>query len=266
MGGKHMPRVIVALPIALLGLISLSRALWGQDFGGTYTVQLPDGAMTLTLRQADDGTVAGTLAGQAGAAFQVQGSVVVDEDDEASVEGALEGPQQRSEFAFYANDAGDGYALLVTPYDASGIPRLDLAAEYPARRAEEPEGGLATVPVHSAPTPVDAMHDPRLVGIWATQVLMNTPGGNMATQLFMEIRADGTLVDMGSRSMGGLPGIGMETGAEGGGETVAWRTQGNVLQVSYAGSQWAPLAQFEVSGNRLLLVYYDGDRKLWYRQ
>jgi hypothetical protein len=95
---------------------------------------------------------------------------------------------------------------------------------------------------------------------------MNTPNGGMATQLFLELRADGLLIDHGARSMGGFPDASLDTGLGGGGETAAWRTQGNVLHVSYAGSPWVPLAQFEVSGNRLLLVYYDGDQKLWYRQ
>jgi len=102
--------------------------------------------------------------------------------------------------------------------------------------------------------------------VWATQGVVNTPNGSMTTQLFMELRADGMLIDLGARSMGGIPDVSIDTGLAGGGETAAWRTQGAVLLVRYAGSPWMPLAQFEVSGNRLLLAYYDGDRKLWYRQ
>jgi hypothetical protein len=129
----------------------------------------------------------------------------------------------------------------------------DVAIDSPAGATPRPPAG-------------GGLRDRRLVGVWAAQVIMNTPGGDMATQLLMEIRGDGTLVDLGSRSIGGTADVNIDTGMSGGGETMAWRTNGDILEVSSAGSQWVQLARFEVSGNQLFLVYYDGDRKLWHRQ
>jgi len=101
--------------------------------------------------------------------------------------------------------------------------------------------------------------------VWSTQVLMNSPAGSVATQLSMEFRADGTLVDLGSRSLGGAGGVDIDTGLGLGGETANWRTAGNVLQVSQGGSPWVALATFQRNGDRLFLRYYDGDQRIWTR-
>lgn len=260
-----MFKLLLLFSIALLALAGPSRSLRAQDFSGIFTVASPNGPMTLTLHQAGDGSVTGTLVMQ-GVPFQAEGAFIIDDEDEASIEGSLTGPQGRGDFTFYADEAGSSYSLLLTPYDASGTPRLDLAAEFPAHRSGPVDSGADVATTRQAPSPGPALRDARLAGVWATQVIVHTPNGSMTTQLFMELRADGTLIDLGSRSMGGFPNATLDTGLGGGGETAVWRTQGNVLLVSYAGSPWVSLAQFEVSGNRLLLAYYDGDRKLWYRQ
>ena len=237
----------------------------GVDFSGDYEIPTPQGPMALTLDQAADGTVTGTLA-LSGGTCQLRGAVVVDEEDEASVEGTMTCDAGGGEFDFSADDENDGFVLLVTPIDASGTPRSDLATLYFARPGTiNPQPG--SKPVNQTPQqPAVGSRDPRLFGFWSTQVVMNTPGGNMATQLLIEIRADGTLVDLGSRAVGGTADANIDTGFSGGGETVLWRTSGDILEVSYTGSQWAQLARFELSGDRLLLAYYDGDQKLWHRQ
>ncbi|HUF10849.1 MAG TPA: hypothetical protein VMO47_16135 [Rhodothermales bacterium] len=249
----------------------LSCAMRAQDFSGTYTVASPQGVLRLTLDQtADD--VAGILILPGNFEYRAEGTVVVDDEDgEVSVEGSLSSPHGRGDFTLDGPDEDGDYYLLITPYDASGIPVLAQAATYLVKRAEADappagnyaeSGDIAT----GQPAPEGVVRDSRLVGVWATQVIMNTPSGGMATQILMEIRADGTLIDLGSRSVGGAPGIGIDTGFEAGGETASWRTQGNVLLVSQHGSPWVQLAQFEVADDRLLLNYHDGDRKLWYRQ
>jgi hypothetical protein len=229
------------------------------DFSGTYAVATPNGTMTLTLNQDAKGTVGGTAVLPGGSvSCTVEGRVFVDEDGESSVEGSLRCPGGGSEFELAPDEEEGGFILLVIPVDGNGTPRSDLAAVYNARPADA--GGGRGNP------PRDDPRDQRLVGVWATQVVMNTPGGSMATQLRMAIRADGTLVDLGSRSAGGIPGVSFDTGLEGGGDVAEWRTRGDVLEVSYAGSAWVALATFVVEGDRLLLTYYDGDRRLWYRE
>ena len=221
--------------------------------------------MLLSLSQASDGTVTGRLTGSGGTC-ELRGAVVVDEEDEASVEGTMACDAGGGEFDFSADDEDNGFVLLVTPIDASGTPRSDLATLYFARPGtDSPKDGSKSND-QTPQRPVGASHDPRLVGYWSTQVVMNTPGGNMATQLLMEIRADGALVDLGSRAIGGTDDVNIDTGFSDGGGTVWWRTSGEILEVSYTGSQWVQLARFELSGDRLLLAYYDGDQKLWHRR
>jgi hypothetical protein len=202
------------------------------------------------------------LTAENGDTCRVKGQAAADEDGEWSVEGRIECASGRSDFEF-SEDEDDEFMLLIVPYDDSGMPRSDRAAVFYARLRDPAatSGGDA-----GDANPPAAGRDPALVGVWATQVVMSTAGGSMTTQLLMDIRADGTLVDLGSRSVGGIPGVGGDTGLEGGGEVAAWRSAGNTLQVSYQGSAWVPLARYEVSGSRLLLVYYDGDRKVWQRR
>jgi hypothetical protein len=197
---------------------------------------------------------------------ELRGVVLVDEEDEASVEGTVACDAGGGEFDFSADDEDGGFVLLVTPYDESGTPRLDLATLYYAVKGEAGPPADTNAAGGSTTRDRSVLQDSRLVGVWSTQVMMNTPGGSMATQLLMEVRADGVLVDLGSRSIGGTPDVNVDTGLEDGGETARWRANGDVLEVSYAGSRWIQLARYELSGDRLLLDYYDGDRRLWHRQ
>ena len=240
--------------LTLLMTVS-SPALAASDFTGTYTIASAQEPMTLRIEQSPTDTATGSIT-MGRHTCQLSGEVIVDDEDETSIEGVMQCPDSRGDFEFSYDDEDDTYLLLVTPYDDAGTPRLDLATLYVARR------GAAD----SDPTPQDGVHDPRLIGVWSTQVMMSTPQGSMATQLLMEFRADGTLVDLGSRSMGSIPGVDMDTGMSGGGETAAWRSSGDILEVRTAASPWVQLARFEISGDRLQLVYYDGDRKLWHRQ
>jgi hypothetical protein len=219
----------------------------------------------LILIQDADGNVSGSLSSSSGTC-KLEGVVVLDEEDEESVEGTMTCNAGGGEFDFSADDEEGGFVLLVTPYDESGTPRMDLATLYYARPGEADPSAETDSGGGAATQDPGFQKDLRLVGVWSTQVMMNTPGGNMATQLLMEIRGDGVLVDLGSRSIGGTPDVNIDTGPGGGGETALWRTNGDLLEVSYAGSQWVQLARYELSGDRLLLDYYDGDRRLWHRQ
>ena len=220
------------------------------------------GDVTLTLSPAADGAFEGRLAASAGGeACRVTGALTVDEDDEWSVEGRIVCPQGRSDFDFSEDEDGE-FMLLVVPYDAADVPRLDLAEITYARRVDPAE--IAERRAGSGEGSVQ--RDPRLVGLWATQVVTSSSTGSMTTQLVMELRADGTIIDHGSRSVGGIPGVHADTGLTGGGDVAWWQTAEGVLHVSADGSRWVGLATYEISADRVLFVYYDGDRKLWHRQ
>jgi len=256
-----VPRSIFTAVVLVLAVTDAYAS--DPDFSGTYAVTSLYGDMTLTLEQSPDGATSGALLMPAGAGTcPVSGRAVADEEGEWSVEGSIQCADGRSDFEFAEDEDGE-FVLLLVPYDKNGEPRSDLAAVYYARRAtagESPTGGTDT------PDPPTSGRDPDLVGLWATQVVMSTSSGSMTTLIMMEIRANGTLIDLGSRSVGGIPGVGGDTGLQGGGDVADWQTSGNVLQVRYAGSQWVALATYQVSGDQVLFAYYDGDRKVWYRR
>jgi hypothetical protein len=259
LGGWSMLRSVLTVFVLVLAAMT---AWAGPEFSGSYLVSTASGDMTLTLDQSSAGAVTGTLMMSDGDSCRVSGQTTVDEDSEWSVEGWIACADGRSDFEF-SKDEGDEFVLVLVPYDDSGTPRSELAAVLYARRQDADESTTGrTGPVG----PSTSLRDAALLGIWATQVVTSTPGGSMTTQMFMEFRDDGTLVDLGSRSVGGIPGVSADTGLEGGGDIAGWRTSGNLLQVRYAGSDWMTLASYAVSGNQVLFVYYDGDRKIWYRQ
>lgn len=247
------------LPLLLLLLLSTSPA---DRFTGTYSVESPDGPMTLLLLQSDT-DVAGVLQSAHGSC-RLEGEALRDEEDgEWFVEGEMACAVSGGEFDLSQDeDDPDLFYLMVLPYDPGGSVRLDLASSYLATRVDTARPELP------ANDPIQTQADPAtrgLVGVWSTQVILNSEAGSVATQLLMEFRADGTLLDLGSRSLGGGHGVDIDTGLAPGGETAEWKTEGSVLQVRQAGTPWVPLATFQLAGDQLFLRYYDGDQKIWSR-
>lgn len=252
------------------------RAQAGPDgvptWDGTYRVAFAGQTLDLHMTSGPDGVV-GRLVGPT-VEFVLEGEVEVDEDGEASVEGVMSGGGAQGLFSFFPDEDGD-FGLLVTPLAAGNRPATEQATYYAVSRApasslqsgdrgpQGPPGNAVGAMPGAATTP--AGHP--LVGTWLTQVNMVSPEGGVSTQLGMEFRGDGTLLELGSRAMGGFPGGHIDVQGPGGGEQAAWRTEGDVLWVSYQGSQWLPLARFRIDGSRLALTYVqDGSIQLWYRQ
>lgn len=253
----------------------------GQDFSGRYTTLSNVGApaQTLVVVQNENGEAQGTWTNSTFFGF-----VLFDEEDgEPYLEGTVEGPDFFGEFELSLLEDDGLYVMLVTPQDESGTPRLDQVASIRLHRTGDvPDGFGPTMDAagmtssnrahadagsrRATELPTDAASHSGLVGVWSTQVNMVSEVGSIATELVMEFRADGVLIDHGSRSMASFPDAGLDTGSTQRGEAAYWRTRDDILEVSYDGSQWAQLARFGVDATRLLLVYYDGDRKLWYRR
>jgi hypothetical protein len=232
--------------------------------------------LALVLRTDVGDEVAGRLVGPS-LAFELEGMRQVDEEGEISLEGTMVGGGTAGLVSLFPDEDGD-FGFMVTPLGPDGAPLSQQTAMYFATwessatavldgaepRASSSGGQAGDAGARAAPGRVS---DHPLVGRWATQVVMSTEVGSVATQMLMEFRPDGTLVDMGSRSMGGIPGVGGDTGFEPGGDRGLWRTEGNVIVVSYGGSPWVPFARYQVDGTRLGLTYLqDGSVQIWHRQ
>ena len=216
---------------------------------GSWRVQTGSGPATLFLETDEAGQLLGTFEA-AHRVCTVQAELLTDEDDESSVEGSWNCGSGGAEFELYPDDEG-AFELMVVPVGADGIPRSDLVEFWSA------------IPGEPRPVPTG---ESTLVGVWSTQVVMNSPEGSIATQMFMEIRADGTLHDLGSRSVAGGSDWGGDTGLFGAGESANWRSDGEVLEISYRGSPWVPLARYEIRPHQLYLRWHDGGTALWHRE
>ena len=127
--------------------------------------------------------------------------------------------------------------------------------------SEPPDSGTAP-PATSASDD----RDPRLVGSYSRQEMISTPEGGITTQMFLEIRADGTFSELLGDTVAGGAYLSGQVGDGTGAETAEWTTSGGVLLVRpVGGAQWVPLARYVLEPGVLMLVYDDGSRHLWYR-
>lgn len=259
-----MHRMLLTLFLTALGLIGVSESLRAEGVGGVYTLPSPSGALTLTLQEAAGGAVGGTLVGYDGTTYRVEGVQSVDEDGESSVDGTLSHPQGQGRFTLTI-DEDDDVMVTIVPLDAFGNPDHASTVVYAAIRGAGQ--GAPSSPAPSSPAQqADGDHDPRLVGVWAYQDIMSGQGITVASQLVMQFHPDGTLVQGDGRTMASGAWFGMDSSQGGAVEQGQWRTDGGILYAAMAGSPWVALAQYQVSGTSLLLVYGDGSRQLWHRQ
>jgi hypothetical protein len=112
-----------------------------------------------------------------------------------------------------------------------------------------------------------AGHDPGiesdhpLVGIWAATLASgDAVTGDDAREIGMAIRADGTMLELGSRPLGGK-----EWSGEG--ERAYFQVSRNILLVSVDGERWAPFVRFRfTNGGDLVFTYLeDESRQTWHR-
>lgn len=149
------------------------------------------------------------------------------------------------------------YRLRRTGDDSTteSIVGFDLTEELPGDRAAAPSASAS------------GDRDSRLVGSYSRQEIVSTPQGSIATQMFLEIRADGTFSEALGNTVGGG---GDWSGQVGGGQvtqTAEWSTQDGLFLVKMQGmAQWVPLARYVLEPGRLMFVYDDGSRHLWYRR
>lgn len=241
----------LAASLMVVFALGSAKPLAGQGWTGQYQLMLPTGAATLEIIEAG-GNVTGSLRTADGTTYQLTGSAV-DSNQGPALVGRATGPALTG-FAFQA--MGNTYQFSFAPLDPSGVPRIDPNLVFTATRLN------SAAPSTQPTTPTESSGDARFLGLWSTQVMMNSEVGSIATELLMRFDPDGRLYDLGSRSIG----LGMETGGGTGGGVFLWRAVGDVLQVSEGTGIWAPLAQFTFVDGRLHLFYpHDASRQVWSR-
>lgn len=274
---RHLASVAAAL---LMATVLTGCGVEAQTMNGTYSVATPGEALTMSLTVSSSGAVAGWLLDSNGGVSEIDGVESVDDEGDLTVEATLRG-STAAELTMIGED-DETFAVVITPHDASGVPQALSTLVYVATRTSELAASLPEVRVagaiapprsagssEAAPStaaPSSAPGDARLVGMWSTQVVMNSDLGSVAVQTSMELTPEGILRDLGSRGMGGFGDGSLDTGLGSGGEEALWRTQGDLLLISLSGSPWVPLARYGFSEGRLVLLYLqDGSRQIWAR-
>jgi hypothetical protein len=250
MHSRRSPLVLIGVAAALLG----SSPARSQDFTGTYAVSGNGSTVTLTLRQARNGQITGTLRGNT--TFEVK----------AQVQGngfAGFASSQQGRLYLEGQLAGSGLVVAMAEVDANGQPQPETARtvameRQPAGASEQPRAG-AGKPGRSGPmanpTPgrgapngggqggVAASAQDRQVAqllqrsAWCS-FSYNTVSGTSRTERVV-FRADGT----GARGSGAESynsgNAGSVAGQSSSGEQFRWQVRGGVLNTTADGVNWA---------------------------
>lgn len=221
-----------------------------ESFTGQFTGRVGDAQAVVELEREDDEVYGEILAD--GYLYLLIVNVV----GQGQAQGELYDPQTNVTMPAEMTQQGDQLNLRLV---ANGQP---VALQF--NRGDAPD--TVASPDSTEPEAVPGGdRDPALIGAWSYQDVMTGGGMSVATILHMQVGADGRYSYGNARTMASGADFGGDTGT-GGADTGAWRTENNVIFVQPDGTaQWVPYARYEVSGNRLLLVFNDGSRQLWHR-
>jgi hypothetical protein len=243
---------ILRVPVALLGVAAIlsSSPARSQDFTGTYAVSGNGSTVTLTLRQARNGQITGTLHGNT--TFQVQGQV------------------QGSGFAGFASNqagrlylegrlAGTGLVVAMAEVGPDGQPHPQTARTVAMERVAAGTGraGAGGAMSDAAPDPgtpkasgqgaVAASAQDRQTAqllvrsAWCSFSYSGVSGSSSGSSHTERVvfRADGT----GARRTGGESynsgSAGSVAGQSSGGAPFRWQVRSGVLNTSADGVNWA---------------------------
>lgn len=225
-------RTGVAVALGTCALFLAVPSANGQQYTGTYTVAGQGGTVTLTLRQAADGQLTGTMSGN-GTEFKVEGVV-----EEGVAMGAITSAQ--GGVYFEASLDGDQLTLTLVEVGAGNMPDYSKARTLVMQRGGGPAGPQAGAPGASpladrggAPA---ADSGSGLIGQWACQT-----GQGTAQLAFV---SDRELVFNGERT--------------------SYQMAGAAIQVQ---GEWGPVIyQYVLDGDRLAVTAPDGSAMQCQRQ
>ncbi|UCC26735.1 MAG: hypothetical protein JSU98_06420 [Gemmatimonadales bacterium] len=253
--------VLAALPLLV------PVPLGAQDFTGTYRVSYAGSALTLVLEAQPDGSVRGRLFGS-GMDLVALGMEAVDDAGRFVVQGTLSAPGAPGGVFEFSRTGEDQFGFLLVPKGRDGVPRRSEAHLAPATRLSDsvarsllPPGNVGAASNVAARPGGSGSRG--LVGVWRTRAESETSGARVVTRIYMELRADGVLLDLGVAS----PASGTPPRGDPGGDQVAWRARGGHLEIASEGSPWVTLAQYEVTplGELVLVFPRTAERQVWSR-
>jgi hypothetical protein len=116
------------------------------------------------------------------------------------------------------------------------------------------------------PPPVDQTHDPELVGRWRYTWATAGGGASIAVDSWLIFESDGRCQAGKSKAAGGDANVGIETSG-GDGFIGKWRTSDRIVYlVPEDQTNGSPLGRYYVEGNKMLLTYNNGDKRIYYRR
>lgn len=262
--------MMVRTPVALLGVVALlgSTPARSQDFTGTWQVSGNGTAVTLTLRQARNGQITGTLQGNT--TFQVKAQVTAS---------GFAGFASNREGKLYleGQHAGTGLLVAMAEVDANGQPQPQTARTVAMGRVAAGTGqagarGAMANPAPGAPkagsqgavatSALDRQVAQLLLrSAWCSFSYSGVSGTSSGSSHSERVvfRADGT----GARQTGGESyysgSAGSVAGQSAGGEPFRWQMRGGLLNTSADGATWAQTRlQITTNSNGYPIITADG--------
>ncbi len=192
-----------------------------------------------------------------GYVINLDGSIVGD-----NCEGTMSDPQTQTSIPFQSQMYGN--LLTIRIHDINPLTGLkeDMELVFEKKSELSPRGSTNTEESSSFQV-IKGKIDPNLIGRWRYTNSYVSGEFSFATDYFMKINADGSLLYTDGRTAGGGPNSSIDSG-DGDVYTVSWKAENKIIYLN-DGNGWQEYARYYQEGNNLMLTYMNGNKQVWER-
>ena len=192
-----------------------------------------------------------------GYVINLDGSIVGD-----NCEGTMSDPQAQTAIPFRSSMSGD--LLTIRIHDVNPLTGVKEDMELVFEKKSDSTRDQATYQEEpSSFQVIKGKLDPNLVGRWRYTNAYVSGDFSFATDYFMKINADGSLLYTDGRTAGGGPNSSIDSG-DGDVYTVSWKAENKIIYLN-DGNGWQEYARYYQEGDNLMLTYGNGNKQVWER-
>ncbi|MDQ3015181.1 MAG: hypothetical protein M3R25_00425 [Bacteroidota bacterium] len=242
------PFLIVFL-IATNALTSQITSQWTGYFEGTIL------GLTAPMQGEAKGNAWTGLINVNGYVLNLHGTIIGDQCD-----GTMADPQTQSSIPFRSQLAGK--LLTVKIHDINPLTGREEDMELVFEKLSDtaPTSGTSSTTQTNFKIEKGTL-DQTLVGRWRYTDSYVSGDFSFATDWFMNINSDGSLLYTDGRTAGGGSNSSIDSG-DGDVHEVSWKAENKIIYLN-AGQGWQEYARYYKEGNNLMLTYGSGSKQVW---
>ncbi len=247
--------------IPVIFLLSLSRITLAQtnaDWNGNFQGSIL-GADAILIGNLDGNHWTGTIS-MSGYPIQFDGTVI-----DMKCTGTMTDAQTKNSTPFTAHYAGR--QITINIHDINPISGQEENMEFIFLKTTEQQ--VINSAISNSVAGIERMNvvqrDQSLVGLWRYTDTYVSGESSIATDYFMQVNSNGTILLTDGRTAGGDPTTSIDSG-DSDTHQGFWKTENNTLWTKDDKSQWQSYAHYILGGNSLMLTYNNGKKQVWERR